>query len=556
MKQIFTPEEEIHAIQILETIQTAHDAVEILLIQTNAGQWSQFSEITNTLHELLSSIETAAEPYREKKDTILLPVTCRCAKLSLQDIILARINNPSKCKMKLQFELMPLLEEAYLYFYFWAYVDGHSEREKYYYEKEIYELASNQYINAAVESGQFKYEVSFLILAYNHLDYTKLCVESLLKNIPKGLNYELILWDNGSTDETVSYFESVCPTKLIESRINWGGGGFARRAIEGKYTIAISNDVLITPHAIENMLSCMNNDDNIAWVVPSTPNISNLQTIPCEYRTWEELQDFAIQNNVENPFRWEQRTRLCNPITLENSKLIYSNRGICKSGYLGGAVNAFPDDKVSLLIRRAGYKLVLCKDAFCHHFGSVTLKGEIKREGQDKVYTEGRRVFYQMFGVDPWGTGFCYDSCFMKRVVDDYQGHTEVLGINCGLGSNSLKIKEQIKEYCHNTDCTLSNLTDDSAFILDLKGISDEAIYLTKIGELKSFFYSRYFNYIVWETPFLTQYKFSSLLKLCMEHLTPDGKLFIKLTTQSEKYIRENHSDYQEFGNGWIVIKH
>ena len=34
----------------------------------------------------------------------------------------------------------------------------------------------------------------------------------------------------------------------------------------------------------------------------------------------------------------------------------------------------------------------------------------------------------------------------------------------------SLKIKEQVKEYCHNTDCILENITDDNKYLMDLKG--------------------------------------------------------------------------------------
>lgn len=554
MSYIFNEEEESRTLEILESLRTAREAADIFLRQMESGAMEQFGEVAGLLGQLLTAIQRASESYAERREEINLPQTCRSLLGSFQVICACWPGNAAKAKMKLQFELIPTLEEAYMRFYYWAYVHGHPDREKRYYSEEIYELASNPYANEALETGCFKYDISFWVLAYNHLDYTKMCVESLLKNLPSGLNYELILWDNGSTDETTAYFESVRPTKLIESRSNWAIGMATVRAVEGRYLLAISNDVMVMPGAIENMLDCVYSDSSVAWVVPTTPNVSNYQAIPAAYSNLEEMRLFAQRNNVKNAYRREQRVRLCDPIALVDMLKCYSRKGICNTGYLNGNYNMFPDDRASLLLRRAGYKLMLAKDAYCYHFGSATLKDEIQRQNEQKFYAEGRRGFYNWFGIDPWGTGFCYDPCFFKRVVGEHTGHTEVLGINCGLGSNSLKIKEQIKEYCHNMDCTLTNITDDDRFLLDLKGISDIAQMTGSIKLFKSILYQHTFDYIVWETPFLTQYKFKTLIALCMEHLTQDGAVFLKQSDQTASYFRAPKSNIRLLENGWFAI--
>lgn len=297
----------------------------------------------------------------------------------------------------------------------------------------------------------------------------------------------------------------------------------------------------------------------IAWVVPATPNVSNYQTIPSKYSNSEELLQFASKNNHSDHTRWEQRVRLCNPIEIRRSSVFFSTGGLgldsCYHTVHPIYSRSFPDDRTSLLLRRNGYKLMLAKDAYCHHFGSVTLKDEVKQQNEQKYYLEGRREFYNAFGVDPWGTGFCYDAVFLNRVVGEEHGHVEVLGVNCGLGSNSLKIKEQIKEYCHNLDTCLSNITDDSSFILDLKGISDTAQTVTTIKELKAFLNGQAYQYIVWETPFLLKYKFKTVLEVCMGALTPGGKLIIKLTEQSREAIIRNFPDREELGNDWVICQ-
>lgn len=199
---------------------------------------------------------------------------------------------------------------------------------------------------------------------------------------------------------------------------------------------------------------------------------------------------------------------------------------------------------------------MLAKDTYCHHFGSVTLKDEITQRGEQQYYTEGQQLFHKAFGVTPWGTGFCFDAVFLDRVVGEDFGHIEILGINCGLGSNSLKIKEQIKEYCHNMDTYLSNITDDLKFLEDLKGISDTAVIVPTIKELKRFIQDRTYQYIVWETPFLMKYKFKTVLSCCLDALAPEGKLIIKLTSQNREFVLRNFPQRKELGNDWVVCEH
>ena len=289
-----------------------------------------------------------------------------------------------------------------------------------------------------------------------------------------------------------------------------------------------------------------------------TPNISNLQTIPADYANEEELAAFARRNNQQDPFRWEQRVRLCNPIDIRRNDVFLASDGLGIAGYFHTAdpthSNSFPDDRNSLLLRRNGYKLMLVKDAYCHHFGSVTLKDEIKRQNEEKYYLDGRREFYRAFQVDPWGTGFCYDTVFIDRVVEDCQGHAEILGINCGLGSNSLRIKEQLKEHCHNLDVRLSNIVSDPRFLADLAGISDEVQTVSRLKELKKYLAGRKFNYILWEDPFLPETDGKIMIRLLREALTEQGVLLVKESEPLAKII-SGQCGWGELGNGWFRLK-
>ena len=486
----------------------------------------------------------------------------RPALQSIQDT-LRRIRNHyttdrARCLQKIEFELLPLLQEAYQGSYFFWYVSGHPERMKTYYETEKNLLGGNPYIDEAIETGQYKYELSIYVLAYNKLEYTRQCVESLLANIPEGLRYELILLNHGSNDGTREYFESIHPHKQLDIAVNGGGMFAVNRIVEGEFILQVSNDVIFTPHSIENLLTCIRSDPKIAFAVPTTPNISNLQTIPAGYSSPAELTAFAEKNNHSDPCRWEQRVRLCNPIDIRRSSVFCSSSGLCPELWYHTADpvhwNSFPDDRISLLLRRNGYKLMLAKDAYCHHFGSVTLKNEIQQQDEQKYYLNGRREVYKAFGIDPWSSGFCFDAPFMDRIVGEQHGHVEILGINCGLGSNSLKIKEQLKEYCRNMNVDLRNITDDASFLPDLCGVSDEAATIFSIRDFKALLQDKTYQYIVWEMPFLVKQKFKTVLSACLGALTPDGKLILKLTEQNRAVIKGNYPNRTELGSDWVIL--
>lgn len=544
-------------IQILGLLETMQEACQELYTGAEQGDARGFDWLCGDLTLGLTNILEAVEAVETSGAKKLRPA-CQSILDSVRRVKDLFRSDRGMCLRKIEFELLPLLQQAYAMYYFFQCLIDHPEHLLEYEYHEQARLFTNEYVDEALERGSFKYELSIFVQAYNKLDYTKMCVESLLANLPTNLNYELILVNHGSTDGTKEYFENIHPDKQLDIAVNGGGAGAVYRIMEGEFMLMISNDIVVTPHAIENMLACIRSDPKIATVVPTTPNISNLQTIPAEYSSLEELKKFASQNNHLDSFRWEQRVRLCNPIQMIRNSLFCSSKGLCISGVFHTShpvyALSFPDDRLSLLWRRQGYKLMLAKDAYCHHFGSVTLKDEIQQYNEQKYYTEGRMEFLKAYGIDPWGTGFCFDPVFMNRIVGDEQGHVEVLGVNCGLGSSALKIKEQIKEYCHNADCRLTFFTDDTAYLADLQGVGDCAEEISSIKDLKQALFRQTFSYIIWEVPFLLRYKFEALVNLLYGSLTPDGKLFLKLSGQNQKFIQRNAAGANELGNGWFLF--
>jgi len=536
-------------LQILELLQTSQEVCLELYDSLISERPALFQQLCGDIDAGLTCVlntvnETDTEGNRK------LRLACQSALDSFRRMRSGYPVHAERCLQKIEFECLPLLQEAYASYYFYQYLADHPEHLPEYDSRERNQLYGNAYIDQAVETGQYKYEASIVVTAYNKLEYTKRCVESLLANIPEGLNYELILVNHGSSDGTKEYFESIHPTKQLDILVNGGGVTSISRIVEGRFVIWISNDIIITPGVIENLLACIKSDPKILWAVPSTSNVSNLQSIPARYSSEEELEEFSRKNNQQDPFRWEQRVRLCNPMDIRRSDMWYASSGLAiysKSIYplRPGHKVSFPDDRTALLLRRDGYKMMLVKDAYCHHFGSVTWKPIIQQQGEANYYAEGRQDFISVFGVDPWGTGFCFDPVFMERVVGENFGHTEILGVNCGLGSSSLKIKEQIKEFCHNLDVSLTNITSSEIFLEDLTGISDRVKKIDSLKKLQKFLSKCSFDYIIWEDPFPQGINEQKILQLLLDSLAPGGQLLAKRGLQAD-------TAWTELGDGWF----
>src|SRR5262249_28065598 len=95
-----------------------------------------------------------------------------------------------------------------------------------------------QRIEAGIERAHPK--ASIVVVTYNSLAYTKLCLESLARN-PLSPNVEVIVVDNASTDGTPEYLQALAdgragaapPLDRFQVILNPENAGFARANNQG-----------------------------------------------------------------------------------------------------------------------------------------------------------------------------------------------------------------------------------------------------------------------------------------------------------------------------------
>lgn len=110
-------------------------------------------------------------------------------------------------------------------------------------------------------------DVSVIIVNYNTLELTKNTIESVFEKT-EGLNYEIILVDNASTDGSVEFFEKNYSNKIIfiKNNENLGFGRANNKGVEkakGKYVFLLNSDTLLINNAIKILFDFMEKNSNV-----------------------------------------------------------------------------------------------------------------------------------------------------------------------------------------------------------------------------------------------------------------------------------------------------
>lgn len=99
------------------------------------------------------------------------------------------------------------------------------------------------------------YDYSITFACYNQANYTRQCVDSLVRH---GVDLaRVVAVDNGSTDDTREYLETLPLGGRIFNKINLGCGvawNQGALALQTPWTIVMNNDVLASPGWIEGLI--------------------------------------------------------------------------------------------------------------------------------------------------------------------------------------------------------------------------------------------------------------------------------------------------------------
>ncbi|MEO0106057.1 MAG: glycosyltransferase family 2 protein, partial [candidate division WOR-3 bacterium] len=128
--------------------------------------------------------------------------------------------------------------------------------------------------------------VSIIIVNYNSAPELRNCLTNI-KALNLNCPFEIIIVDNASVqrlDYLINYFKIYLKVRLIK---NYQNVGYARavnkgiKTAKGKYILIINPDIIITPGAIENMISFMEQQKDIGILAPRLLNFDNTIQYSC-----------------------------------------------------------------------------------------------------------------------------------------------------------------------------------------------------------------------------------------------------------------------------------
>lgn len=211
--------------------------------------------------------------------------------------------------------------------------------------------------------------VSYVVVNWNGLEDTKVCLESIRKTSYK--NYELIVVDNGSADGSKEYLSGVKDIVFVDLPENTGftGGHLAGDAVaKGEYLAILNNDLVVD----KNWLSdCM--------------------------KVFEAHEDAAVVGG--KAFKWNDQNP---PYDTNNEFYTYQEVDLVK-GYTKTLLTGEEEcavDSISgaaLLIKREPMKEVgYFDDDFFAYYEETDFIARLKRAGYQAYYTPTASVWHKV----------------------------------------------------------------------------------------------------------------------------------------------------------------
>ncbi|MCU7495313.1 MAG: glycosyltransferase [Ignavibacteria bacterium] len=256
--------------------------------------------------------------------------------------------------------------------------------------------------------------VSIIILTFNGFEFNKECISSILKHTKQ--KYELIVVDNASSDATVGYLEKLQKEhKNIKVIFNGTNLGFpaainqALKAASGNYVLIANNDIVVTEGWLKRMLEVAESDARTGIVGPISNLVSGIQMDKdAKYKTIPEMHSYAKKVRKQNAGETLEYLRVSFLCTLIKKEVIDIIGGLDERFSPGN----FEDDDFCLRSHIAGYRTVVAKDVFIHHYGSKSFRAD----GYEK-YAQLIRLNEKKF-LDKWGASIDEIWLEKKNVIE------------------------------------------------------------------------------------------------------------------------------------------
>lgn len=242
--------------------------------------------------------------------------------------------------------------------------------------------------------------VSVIILAYNNLEFSRACIESVLKHTQYP-DFEIIIVDNGSSDGSIEYFRemgnrhSVITVVRNEENLGFAGGNnIGIDVATGEIVILLNNDTYVTPGWLHGLVRQMTGPAALDLAGPVTNNIGNEAKVEIVYDSMEVMIDAAAD------YTWQHAGEIMAVNNLAFfcvaiARRVIESVGVLDESFQGGF---FEDDDYCRRATDAGFKLGIVEDAFVHHHLSASFD-QLGKERKQEIFDANKAVYERKWGA-------------------------------------------------------------------------------------------------------------------------------------------------------------
>jgi GT2 family glycosyltransferase len=243
-------------------------------------------------------------------------------------------------------------------------------------------------------------DVAIVIVSYNSLfKTTKPCIESIY-NAKTKIDFEVIVVDNFSTDETRNYLKDIEGKyknyRFILNERNHGfpkGNNIGIRATNAEYYVLLNSDTIVSDYWIDNMIMFMGTHKEVGMSGPVSNSVWNAQKIMLE--DVNKSEESIIESGVAYAKKYKNDFFYC--FMLGFFCVMIRNEVVEKVGLLDDAygIGTFEDDDYCLRVLQKGYKLACLEGVVIYHKGSISFKNT----NLTKIMKKNRALFEKRFNT-------------------------------------------------------------------------------------------------------------------------------------------------------------
>ncbi|GJM31951.1 MAG: hypothetical protein DHS20C18_09520 [Saprospiraceae bacterium] len=272
-------------------------------------------------------------------------------------------------------------------------------------KKKTEEIFQKQQSQPAINSRLVLPEVAIVILNYNGKGH----LEKFLPSVQKSLydNLEIIVADNGSTDDSVAFLQKNYPqVKCLQLTTNYGfaeGYNQALELVDADYYVLLNSDVEVPTDWVRPLISYMENNQEVAACQPKIKAYHQKDTF--EYAGaaggWLDslgypfcrgrIFDFVEKDNGQ----YDQNSEI---FWASGAALVIRAPLFHKIGGFDGDYFAHAEEiDLCWRLKRAGYKIEVVSDSEVYHVGGGTLEYNTPR----KAFLNFRNSLFTLLKNEP-----------------------------------------------------------------------------------------------------------------------------------------------------------